>query len=77
MIALLIFVAIPNVAYAAADRELTPREERQFWRYAERVCGPEGTVDTDPVPDARGRYYAEPHCNRDGWNGHRYVRPTR
>lgn len=73
MIALLLFVAIPDVAYAAAERELTPVEQRQFERYAYRVCGPDGTVDADPVPDRHGRYYAEPHCNRDGWNGKRYA----
>jgi hypothetical protein len=73
MIALLIFAAIPQVAYVAAERELTSREQQQFERYAYRVCGPDGTVDMDPVPDARGRYYAEPHCNRSGWNGRRYA----
>ena len=63
---------IPIVAYIAAQRDLTPSEHLRYERYAYHVCGPEGAVDMDPVADARGRYYAEPHCNRNGWNGHHY-----
>lgn len=63
---------IPLVAYIAAQRDLTPPEQRRYERYAYSICGPEGTVDMDPVSDANGRYFAEPHCNRNGWNGHNY-----
>lgn len=42
-------------------------------RLAARICGPDGTVDMDPVPDRRGRYHVWPHCSRYGWNGRRYV----
>jgi len=70
MIALLL---APYIAYIAAERPLTPREQVQYERYAYHVCGPDGTVDMDPVPDRSGRYFAEPHCNRNGWNGKRYV----
>lgn len=31
-------------------------------------CGPDGTVDWDENDAA-----PPPHCNRDGWNGHRYA----
>jgi hypothetical protein len=31
-------------------------------------CGPDGTVDWDPNPQ-----FPPPHCNRNGWNGRRYV----
>jgi hypothetical protein len=74
MLALLLAVAIPTAAYRAADTatELPASDRRILERYAFRVCGPEGTVDMDPVPDRRGRYFAEPHCNRRGWNGRRY-----
>jgi hypothetical protein len=30
-------------------------------------CGPDGTVDWDD-----NRAAPPPHCNRDGWDGHRY-----
>jgi hypothetical protein len=78
MIAALILTAahvcpVPATAYRAADRlDWTKAEARTLWAYAECVCGPDGTVDMDPVPDRRGRYFIEPHCNRDGWNGRRY-----
>jgi hypothetical protein len=44
-------------------------------RFSDCVCGPDGTVDADPVPDQSGRYFTEPHCNRSGWNGRSYVAP--
>lgn len=45
------------------------RAERRLGRLGERICGPEGTVDMDPVP---GHPDGWPHCNRSGWNGRRY-----
>lgn len=48
---------------------LSPRE-RRLARIAERICGPDGAVDYDPTP---AHPQGWPHCNRNGWNGHRYV----
>ena len=65
--------AIPAAAYAAEARNPTWREMHVLYRWAADVCGPDGIVDFDPVPDRRGRDYLEPHCNSYGWNGRRYV----
>lgn len=53
-------------AHALHPEQLTPRQAE---RIAYRKCGPEGTVDWDENPVA-----PPPHCNRNGWNGKRYVR---
>jgi hypothetical protein len=37
-------------------------------RIAYAVCGPDGTVDWDDNAKS-----PPPHCNRNGWNGQRYV----
>lgn len=68
---------IPVAAYVGANHDLTPRQERVIWSWAYRICGPDGTVDMDPVPDRRGRYHLQPHCNRDGWNGRAYPKAAR
>lgn len=49
----------------AHPHHLTPK---QIERIEYRKCGPDGTVDWDPNPE-----FPPPHCNRDGWNGKRYV----
>jgi hypothetical protein len=41
---------------------------KQCARIAYRKCGPDGTVDWDENPR-----FPPPHCNRNGWNGRRYV----
>lgn len=41
-------------------------------RRAYRKCGPEGAVDWDDNPA-----FPPPHCNRNGWNGRRYVEEPR
>lgn len=63
---------IPRAAYAAEARDPTRREMTILWHWAADVCGPDGIVDFDPVPDRRGRDHLEPHCNHNGWNGQRY-----
>jgi hypothetical protein len=72
MIALLLALAAPHAAYMV-NRDLTPREIRQLERYARRLCGPEGYNDYSESPDANGRYRLKPSCERNGWNGYRYV----
>lgn len=46
------------------------KDERKADRIAYQKCGPDGTVDWDDNPE-----FPPPHCNRDGWNGKRYVQP--
>lgn len=63
---------VPRAAFVDY-RDLTPSEYTAMERFGYCVCGPDGTVDWDPRPHKHGGYFMHPSCNRDGWNGHRYV----
>jgi hypothetical protein len=56
-------------AHHLRPEQLTPKQAE---RIAYAKCGPDGTVDWDDNPE-----YPPPHCNRNGWNGHRYVEPRK
>ena len=77
MIALILAAHICPVPLAAwvMNRDLTVSEYRSMERFGECVCGPDGTVDWDARPHKRGGYFMHPSCNRNGWNGKRYVEP--
>jgi hypothetical protein len=45
-------------------------------RYAERACGPEGTVSWTERK-VRGWWRQIPICERYGWNGRRYAKEPR
>ena len=79
MIAIILAAHICPVPPAAwvMDSDLTVREYRDMERFGYCVCGPDGTVDWDPRPHKRGGYFMHPSCNRNGWNGKRYVEPRK
>jgi hypothetical protein len=72
---------VPSAAYDYADAidehvvssEMSRADSKAMERFGYCLCGPEGTVDWDPRPHNPGGYFAHPSCNRNGWNGHRYV----
>jgi hypothetical protein len=65
---------IPPIACsdARSSAPLSSRGLKTMERFAYCVCGPDGSVDWDPQ-QTRWGWVEYPSCNRNGWNGHRYV----
>jgi hypothetical protein len=87
VIALLLFAAafvpatghqcrVPPEAYQV-DWTLNRREIRAMEHFSACLCGPDGSVDFDARPHRRGGYFMHPSCNRDGWDGHHYVKESK
>lgn len=66
--AILLALMVSPLAVIAVPQK--PPSEREAERIAYEKCGPDGTVDWDANSE-----YPPPHCNRNGWNGKRYVEP--
>jgi hypothetical protein len=63
---------VPREAYEISG-ELTHHQATAMEAFSACICGPDGAVDYDPRPHRHGGYFMHPSCNRDGWNGKRYV----